>query len=252
MAILQDGGYIYILENTMTGRLKFGITMKTVEKSYASSSRFNDGDLKLRSLYFFSGISYSQLKEYEDEIKRDEIVSSKTVPGRKEWLDDFLYEYLDYFAFSMWSDWQHERQDVSYFDLLDWNPSYERHRQITKALLDKKADRKNNRLDQGPSKIFEERKQGKGQTVDIGNQWDNSHVDSVLEGKISKNRQSLGRDQTEVVSMTDICQRLNLENNQPNFKRINKWLIAKGYLPRRSNGKKLWDLYFIDATKNSP
>lgn len=232
MSLEQTGGYLYIIENKGLGELKFGRTTKNIYSSYASSSRSNPNNLKVRANHFFENASADDLKFIEDRIKKDPIVNAKKIRGsNSEWLEGMLFDYLDDIIHKEYIDWRSNQGGLQ--QLIKYNPDEDSIRNVLKKALEKRTERQTS-----PSiKVCSI------QPAEVQNK---KSLYSLLRKSISINSSNKHNRESSPMQMTLLCQRLGVDSNMANWKAISIWLKRNSITPRRTNGKKVYDLAFVN------
>ena len=248
MSIEQKGGYLYILENEGTGELKFGRTMKNIYSSYASSTRYNPKNLRVRANHFFENARKEDLKLLEDRIKADSIVNYKKVRGsNSEWLEGILFEYLDDVIHKEYVEWRSNQGGLQ--KLIRYNSDEESIRNILKIALANKAK----------SQIYPPRKitylySTESQNDKHAADWkavknsaemqNKKKIRDLLIQSISINNSRKSRRGSSPVQMSSICKKLRIDSNTTNYKIISYWFKTNSITPRFTNGKKVFDIAF--------
>jgi len=232
MALKTNGYYAYIIEEEGSNVIKFGIT-KNIKTRYSGSSSINPRDWILRCSYFFQNASKKDLENFfEKKIKKSENFDFKKYWVRDDMKTEMLksipYEWLEFELLMIWIEW-YQQYNNSPHNLIS---GITNQKSQLKFATNAKLRMEENILVKKPSK----EKISKEKVIE-------SNEFLIYEKLVSKIEFSKSSS-SKPYQMKIICKECEINPTNSNFKIINKILLDKGFSPRRTNGKKVYDLNF--------
>ena len=233
MALKINGYYAYIIEEEGSNVIKFGIT-NNIKIRYAGSSSINPRDWILRCSYFFQNASKKDLENFfEKKIKKRENFDFKNYWVRDdmktEMLESVPYEWLEFELLMIWIEWYQQFKNSPH-NLLLGNENQKLQLEFAKNA---KLRMKENIIVRKPIK----EKVAKEKVIES--------KEFLIYEKLESKIEFLKSSSTKPYQMKIICKECDINPTTSNYKIINKILLDKGFSPRRTNGKKVYDLNFI-------
>lgn len=239
MPLVENGGYLYIVDIGVDNILKVGRTSRDPYRRYQSQS--SPRPWKLRAAYYFEHASKGNLKKAEDSVLSQIPKQFKTLSGR-EFFENILFEFIDLLMFTEWLDWREETGLQS----LILKDTVQRAKEVAEAAAVASV-----RWNE-PSGIAALLDSRSPHIPPAGPQLHSPARVNMRDEKVKLLHDSLAsvilpvatdpRIESTPMTSTQILRLVDFEATNLNFRATSEWLNSRGYVSRRSNGRKLYDI----------